>query len=137
MADWEQVNNSPLNILEDVWKEIQLPEKVYLHDTTLRDGEQFAGVEFTKEDKIQIGIALSEYGVDRIEIMPAVSQEDIEAAAALNAMELASEIVGFCRSDQKDIEKSIEAGCKSVVIEILTYPPALQSTTSSQLASGR
>ena len=127
MADWKELNNSPLNLLEEVWKDVHLPDKVYLHDTTLRDGEQFAGVEFTKEDKIQIGRALSDYGVHRIEIMPAVSQEDLEAAAELNAMNLSSEVVGFCRSVQPDIEKSAEAGCKAIVMEILTYPPGLQA----------
>lgn len=66
---------------------------------------------------------MSEYGVHRIEVMPAVSQEDIEAAAELNAMNLSSEIVGFCRSIQSDIEKSAEAGCKSIVMEILTFAP--------------
>ncbi len=101
MSDsWEELNNSPLNLLESVKKDIHLAEKIYLHDTTLRDGEQFAGVEFTKEDKIRIGKALNEYGVDRIEIMPAVSNEDLEAAAELNNLGLDAEIVGFCRSSR-------------------------------------
>jgi isopropylmalate/homocitrate/citramalate synthase len=88
MGEWEKINNSPLNAMEEVRREMHLPPKVYLHDTTLRDGEQFPGVEFTKEDKIRIGKALSECGVHRIEIMPAVSPQDQEAAAELNSMGL-------------------------------------------------
>ncbi len=127
MGNWEQINTSPLNLMEEVRKEMHLPPKVYLHDTTLRDGEQFPGVEFTKEDKIRIGRALSECGVHRIEIMPAVSREDQEATAELNSMGLSAEIVGFCRSVKDDVQKAVDAGCKAIVMEIMAFPRGLQA----------
>jgi methanogen homocitrate synthase len=127
MGEWEKINTSPLNAMEEVRREMHLPSKVYLHDTTLRDGEQFPGVEFTKEDKIRIGRALSECGVHRIEIMPAVSLQDQEAAAELNSMGLSAEIVGFCRSVKDDVQKAFDAGCKAVVMEIMAFPPRTPS----------
>ena len=126
MAEWQEINNSPWNLMEEVKRELHLPKKVYLHDTTLRDGEQFPGVEFTKEDKIKIGKALSDYGVHRIEIMPAVSIQDQETAAELNGMGLSAEIVGFCRCVKDDVQKAVDAGCKAVVMEIMCYPRGLQ-----------
>jgi len=126
MVDWEKANNIVLNTSEDVTRDLHLPERVYLHDTTLRDGEQFPGVEFTKEDKIRIARALDEYGVQRIEIMPAVSREDLETAAELNAMDLSADIVGFCRSVESDVEKATEAGCEAIVMEIIACPPLLK-----------
>jgi len=138
MADWVTLNTSPLNFMEEVRRETHLPRKVYLHDNTLRDGEQFAGVEFTKGEKIRIARALNDYGVHRIEVMPAVSREDMEATAQLNAMGLSSEIVGFCRSVQEDVQKAADAGCKSVVIEILSHPPVLQALGwSFEMAAGK
>ncbi len=126
MSDWGKANNSPLNLLDSVQKEFYLPKKVLLHDTTLRDGEQFPGVEFTKEEKVRIGKALSDYGVHRIEIMPAVSKEDFEATSELNSMGLSAEIIGFCRSVESDVDKAAEAGCKSIVMEIITCPSVLK-----------
>jgi methanogen homocitrate synthase len=69
---------------------------------------------------------LSEYGVHRIEIMPAVSVQDQETAAELNGMGLSAEIVGFCRCVKDDVQKAVDAGCKSVVTEIMCYPRGLQ-----------
>jgi isopropylmalate/homocitrate/citramalate synthase len=99
--------------------------KILLHDTTLRDGEQTPGVVFNEEDKIRIGVALSEFGVHRIEIMPVVSDDDFRAAKTLVDMKLRAEIVGFCRAVQADVDKCLEAGIKSAVIEIQTYPGVL------------
>jgi hypothetical protein len=54
---------SPLNYLEEVTKEYKLPQKVKIHDITLRDGEQETGVALRKDDKIRIAEALAEAGV--------------------------------------------------------------------------
>ena len=42
-------------------------EKIYLFDTTLRDGAQTQGVDFSLEDKFKIAKALSKLGIDYIE----------------------------------------------------------------------
>ena len=42
-------------------------EKVYIYDTTLRDGSQAEGVNFSLEDKIRIALKLDEFGIDYIE----------------------------------------------------------------------
>ncbi|MCK5516871.1 MAG: hypothetical protein KAI39_08355, partial [Desulfobulbaceae bacterium] len=68
---------SPYNFVDEVTSQFDLPEKVEIHDATLRDGEQTPGVVFRKDDKIRIARKLDEVGVERIEAgMPAVSQED-------------------------------------------------------------
>lgn len=128
MEDWKRINNSPLNSIEEMEAEKKfLPKKVYLHDTTLRDGEQFAGVVFTKKDKVTIGKALSDLGVHRLELMPAVSQEDYETVEELLSMGLSSEIVGFCRSLKGDIQKVADLGCPAIELEITTYPTLIEA----------
>jgi 2-isopropylmalate synthase len=42
-------------------------ERIYLYDTTLRDGQQTQGVNFTVDDKIRISNALDELGIDYVE----------------------------------------------------------------------
>ena len=71
---------SEWNYLDEVTEGFNPPKQVKVHDITLRDGEQQAGIIFTKDDKIRIAEKLSEVGVHRIEAgMPAVSPND-EAA---------------------------------------------------------
>ncbi len=50
---------SPWNYLDEVRKDFIIPEKVKIHDVTLRDGEQQAGIIFSKDDKIRIAEKLS------------------------------------------------------------------------------
>jgi methanogen homocitrate synthase len=113
--------------MDEVRLEMRLPPKVVIHDSTLRDGEQHPGVVFRKEEKVQIARALDEYGVHRIEVMPAVSQEDLEAVIEMNALGLRAEVVGFCRSDINDVSIAIKSGVSSVLIEIFASPYLLHA----------
>ena len=45
---------SPLNYLDDVNKSYNLPEKVYVRDSTIREGEETPGVYYTLEQKVKI-----------------------------------------------------------------------------------
>ena len=66
--------SSPWNYLPEIADAFNLPEKVKIHDVTLRDGEQQAGVEFTTAEKLRIATLLAEAGIHRIEAgLPAVS----------------------------------------------------------------
>lgn len=42
-------------------------ERIYLFDTTLRDGQQTPGIDFSVEDKIAIATLLDEFGMDYVE----------------------------------------------------------------------
>ena len=53
---------SAWNYLEEVTQDFNPPEVVKIHDITLRDGEQQAGIIFTKDDKIRISEKLSKLG---------------------------------------------------------------------------
>jgi 2-isopropylmalate synthase len=48
-------------------RSVQARERLYLYDTTLRDGQQTPGVDFSLEDKRVIAGLLDELGLDYIE----------------------------------------------------------------------
>ncbi len=110
---------SPWNYLDEVREGFQPPSTVRIHDVTLRDGEQQAGIIFTKDDKIRIAEKLSEVGVHRIEAgMPAVSPRDEAAVREIVKRDLESEIFCFCRCMVKDVELAADCGVDGIVIEI-------------------
>ncbi|MDQ1336092.1 MAG: hypothetical protein QG552_3042, partial [Thermodesulfobacteriota bacterium] len=110
---------SPWNYVEEVTKDFQAPETVKIHDITLRDGEQQAGIIFTKDDKIRIAEKLAEVGVHRIEAgMPAVSPNDEAAIREIVRRDLGPEIFAFCRCMVNDVELAADCGVAGIVIEI-------------------
>jgi len=115
---------SPYNFAEEVTSQFDLPEKVEIHDATLRDGEQTPGVVFRKDDKVRIAQKLDDVGVERIEAgMPAVSQEDFDAIKAISKLGLNAKIFTFARALTIDIDKAIDCGADGVIIEIpIGYP---------------
>jgi methanogen homocitrate synthase len=99
-------------------KEITLPKNVTVYDVTLRDGEQYPGLVFTKEDKIRLAEALDDLGISRLEAgMPAVSQDDFEAVQEI-AKRVKANIVTFCRGMRSDVDLAIDAGAWGVIIEL-------------------
>lgn len=110
---------SPWNYLPEVTKDFQPPKQVKIHDITLRDGEQQAGITFTKDDKIRIAEKLAEAGVHRIEAgMPAVSPQDADAIKEIVKRNLGPEIFCFCRCMADDIKRAADCGVNGIVIEI-------------------
>jgi isopropylmalate/homocitrate/citramalate synthase len=92
---------------------------VKIHDITLRDGEQQAGITFTKDDKIRIAEKLAEVGVHRIEAgMPAVSPQDEAAIKEIVKRNLGPEIFCFSRCMLDDVKRAADCGVKGVVMEI-------------------
>jgi isopropylmalate/homocitrate/citramalate synthase len=110
---------SPWNYLEEVTKGFQPPKEVKIHDITLRDGEQQAGIIFTKDDKVRIAEKLAEVGVHRIEAgMPAVSPRDEAAIKEIVKRNLTSDIFCFSRCMVDDVKRAADCGVKGIIIEI-------------------
>jgi isopropylmalate/homocitrate/citramalate synthase len=115
----DQWFTSPWNFMDEVRKELELPDRVQVHDVTLRDGEQQAGVVFTKDDKLRIAEALAEAGVPRIEAgLPAVSPADDAAVREMVKMGLPSKIYAFSRCIVDDVKRAADCGVDGVVMEI-------------------
>lgn len=118
---WKSSNYfvSPCDYAPEAVKDFHFPQKLEIHDVTLRDGEQQPGVAFTKEDKVAIAKMLAEVGVHRIEAgMPAVSKSDADAFREIVRMKLGSKIFAFSRSTESDVELAASLGVDGVVIEI-------------------
>lgn len=110
---------SPWNFLPEVTSEFQPPARVQVHDITLRDGEQQAGIVFTKNDKIRIAETLAEAGVQRIEAgMPVVSRHDEAAIKEIVKRKLGPQIFAFARCMVDDVKRAVDCGVDGVVIEI-------------------
>jgi len=115
----DQWFSSPWNYLPEVTEGFQLPSQVQVHDVTLRDGEQQAGVEFTSDDKLRIAEALAGAGIHRIEAgLPAVSPADKKAIEMMVAEDLPTEIYAFSRCMVPDVELALDCGVAGVVMEV-------------------
>jgi homocitrate synthase NifV len=86
-------------------------------DTTLRDGEQAAGVVFSTEDKIAIAGQLAAMGVHELEIGAAAAQgQDQAAIRAIFNLGLSLRLTLWCRANEMDLERARVAGAKAVHI---------------------
>jgi Isopropylmalate/homocitrate/citramalate synthases len=84
--------------------------KVYIFDTTLRDGEQVPGCKLNTKEKIEIALALEELGVDIIEAgFPISSPGDFKSVSDIGAVIKNAVVCGLSRAVQKDIEVAGEA----------------------------
>ena len=98
-------------------------KRVYIHDVTLRDGEQTCGLNWTEDERVEIGVALDDLGVDRIEVgMPAVSEDISRAITRLVKMNLRAAIVPFARCVKDDIDAAVKAGASHIVVEHAVNP---------------
>jgi isopropylmalate/homocitrate/citramalate synthase len=111
--------SSSWNFNDEVTKELQFAKQIKIHDVTLRDGEQQTGVAFSFEDKLRIAEGLAEAGIHRIEAgLPAVSQDDFKAIREIEKRNLGPEIYSFCRCMKNDINASVDAGVKGLIMEV-------------------
>ena len=95
-------------------------DKLWIFDTTMRDGEQSPGATLTADEKVDIGKQLARLGVDICEAgFPIASQGDFEAVrrVAQTAGHVTEgrpngtpmRIAGLARANQKDIARAHEA----------------------------
>jgi homocitrate synthase NifV len=90
-------------------------------DTTLRDGEQTAGVVFSNQEKQMIARMLDDLGVHQIEAgIPVMGGDEQQAIRDIVKMGLRASIMGWNRAVIADIETSIACGCDAVAISIST-----------------
>ena len=85
-------------------------EKVYIFDTTMRDGEQSPGASMSVEEKIQISRVFDEMGIDIIEAgFPISSPGDFEAVSSISKIVKNSIPCGLSRALKKDIDACHES----------------------------
>src|SRR3569623_2243658 len=104
-----------------------MSDKLYIFDTTMRDGEQSPGASMAKEEKLRIAKALERMGEDIIEAgFPIASPGDFEAEQAVASAETESTVCGLARAHDKDVARAAEAlkGARSARIHsfIATSP---------------
>jgi isopropylmalate/homocitrate/citramalate synthase len=110
---------SPWNWEPEVRDALSFPEKIRIHDVTLRDGEQQTGIVLRRAEKVAIAKKLAEAGVHRIEAgMPAVSDEDEAAVKEIVQLGLSSEIFSFARCMPGDVKLAKECGVHGIITEI-------------------
>lgn len=85
-------------------------EKIYVFDTTLRDGEQVPGCKLNTKEKIELALALEDLGVDIIEAgFPISSPGDYESVTEISKIIKKATVCALSRAVQKDIEVAGEA----------------------------
>jgi 2-isopropylmalate synthase len=84
--------------------------KVFIFDTTLRDGEQVPGCKLNTEEKVQLALELEALGVDIIEAgFPVSSPGDFESVNQIAKIIKNATVCGLSRAVKQDIEVAAQA----------------------------
>jgi len=87
-----------------------MTDRLYIFDTTLRDGEQSPGCSMNNEEKLKVAQALALLGVDVIEAgFPVASPDDFNAVQHIARVIRGPVIAGLARARREDIERAAEA----------------------------
>ena len=91
--------------------------RITVNDTTLRDGEQTAGVAFNAEEKIAIACALSAAGVQELEVgIPVMGSEEREVITTISQLGLPSRLMVWGRMCDTDLTQA--AGCGAQIVNL-------------------
>ncbi|SMC30002.1 2-isopropylmalate synthase [Andreprevotia lacus DSM 23236] len=91
-------------------RDIQMGDRLFIFDTTLRDGEQSPGASMTKEEKIRVARQLEKLGVDIIEAgFAAASPGDADAIRTIAGIVENSTVCSLARANERDVRAAGEA----------------------------
>ncbi len=98
-------------------------ENFAIIESTLREGEQFAGASFTPDQKVRIATALDEFGVEMIELSSPLaspqSEADVRMIVGLN---LSAKILTHIRCNKEDAKRALDTGVDGLDVVIGTSP---------------
>lgn len=96
-----------------------ITRKIKIVDTTLRDGEQTAGVVFSNSEKREIARLLDAAGVHQIEAgVPAMKGMEKQAIADIVKDNLSASILGWCRASTEDIQDALDCELDAVCVSV-------------------
>src|SRR6516164_1069376 len=87
-----------------------MKNRVYIFDTTLRDGEQSPGCSMTVPEKLRMAAKLVELGVDILEAgFPIASEGDAEAVDAVSREYSWAHVAALARANKADVEAAAKS----------------------------
>jgi homocitrate synthase NifV len=96
-------------------------KQIMLVDTTLRDGEQTAGVVFSNKEKVRIAQMLNALGVHQLEVgIPVMGGDEKESIKQIVDLGLDASIMAWNRANINDVRESLDCGMDAVAISIST-----------------
>ncbi|HAO19768.1 MAG: 2-isopropylmalate synthase [Desulfobacteraceae bacterium IS3] len=99
-----------------------MSDRVYIFDTTLRDGEQSPGASMNTAEKLRLATQLEKLGVDILEAgFPAASEGDFEAVSEIAKKLKTTVVAGLARANKSDIDKAWGAVQHAVKPRIHTF----------------
>ncbi len=95
--------------------------EIRIDDTTLRDGEQTAGVVFANKEKVRIARLLDEIGVHQIEAgIPVMGGDERDVIEEIAHLGLSASVLGWNRANVADIQTSLDCGVDAIAISLAT-----------------
>ena len=84
-------------------------------ESTLREGEQFVGANYSSDDKVEIALALDEFGVEYVEITStSASPQSLKDAHRLSKLGLKAKLLTHTRCNMEDAQVAVESGVDGV-----------------------
>ena len=84
-------------------------------ESTLREGEQFVGANYSSDDKVEIAVALDDFGVEYIEITStSASPQSLRDAQRLAKLGLKSKLLTHTRCNMEDARVAVDSGVDGI-----------------------